>query len=280
MNRPLIAAFDGSLGSEAAAYWAAHEAVRRHSPLRLIHVDPWLTAVTPAADQHRMLAQIQHKIQHRCPGLVVETELVEGGRVIETLATEAGSGGALVLGTRGLGGFAELLIGSVSLETASCAPAPVIVVPSDRQPETPHAPEIVVGIDTLDASAAVIEFALNEAVLHGARLRAVHGWDLPPSWSSLGWAPPIAPSSEGEAAEADLLSKAMEGWRERFPDTEIIEDLRICSPAAALVDASAWADLVVVGRRLRPHHPAGGLGPVAHAVIHHSQAAIAVVPHP
>lgn len=292
MLNPLIAAFDGSAGSETAAYWAADEAVRRRVPLLLVHVGPWLAPVTPSQDRSgdardaaAMLDGVQQQIQHRQPGLLVETRLVEGP-VIEALVTVAGEGEALVLGARGLGGFAELLVGSVSLTTAGHCRVPAIVVPSDRRsrPTAPHglpsAPEVVVGVDTLSPSAAVIGFAFAEAALRGARLRAVHGWDLPPSWSSLGWAPPITPGAEHEQAEAELLHKTLEDWSERFPGVDVIEDLRIGGVAATLVDASAGTDLVVVGRRLHPRFAGMGLGPAAHAVIHHSRAPIAVVPHP
>lgn len=48
---------------------------------------------------------------------------------------------------------------------------------------------------------------------------------------------------------------------------------------AALLDASATADLIVVGARRRPGHTGLQLGPVNHAVLHHAACPVTVVPH-
>ncbi|MFD0345910.1 universal stress protein [Kitasatospora aburaviensis] len=56
------------------------------------------------------------------------------------------------------------------------------------------------------------------------------------------------------------------------------EEVRL-GPARAVVEASATAELVVIGRRRRPHDLGPRLGRVAHAVLHHAHAPVAVVPH-
>jgi nucleotide-binding universal stress UspA family protein len=136
------------------------------------------------------------------------------------------------------------------------------------------------GTDAQSPVDAVLDFAFAEASLRGARLRAVQGWDAPPVWPSMGVTVPMIPGEELQSAEAAQLTEVMRPWREKFPGVEVVEQARVGGGAAALVDASATADLVVIGRRRRPHGAGMRLGSVAHAVIHHAQAPVAVVPHP
>ncbi|MEY9964715.1 nucleotide-binding universal stress UspA family protein [Streptacidiphilus sp. MAP12-16] len=289
VEQPVIAGVDGSPQSTFAAQWAADEAVRRRVRLRLVHAGPWLDApsATDAEDHDfqgaalRMLAHIRDEIQGRHPELFVDTSLVHD-QVVEGLVSVSGDGGMLVLGSRGLGGFAGLLVGSVGLATAARAEAPTVVVraePDSRQ-SAPSRGQVVVGIDAGAQVGPVLEFAFAEAALRGAGVRAVHGWDLPPVWSTVGWAAPLTQSGDLQTAEAALLSQALLPWRDKFPDIEVVEDARIGGGARAVVEASVHADLVVVGRRIRPHDVGLRLGPVAHAALHHAAAPVAVVPHP
>ena len=59
----------------------------------------------------------------------IETRLAEGGAA-RVLTEEAAGADLLVVGSRGLGGFRELLLGSVSRECAQHAPCPVLIVPA------------------------------------------------------------------------------------------------------------------------------------------------------
>ena len=293
MQQPVLAAIDGSPQSIHAAQWAADEAARRGVPLRLLHAGPWLTAQRAIDSQHgddqgtalSLLAHTQAEVHHRHPELPVETGLVQG-QVTDALVSVAGDGQLLVLGSRGLGGFAGLLVGSVSLAVAARAQVPVVVVRpmTDTHAEGQREQEIVVGVDAgLAAQSpldAVLEFAFAEAALRGARIRAVHGWDVPPAWPSMGVTVPMIPSEDLQSAEAAQLTKVLLPWREKFPAIEVVEQVRIGGGAAPLVYASARAELVVIGRRLRPHAAGMRLGSVAHAVIHHAQAPTVVVPHP
>lgn len=290
MDRPVITAVDGSAQSVAAAQWAADEAVLRGAPLRLVYADLWLQTMQNTNRYHGdeqssvlgMLTRVLAEVRERHPTLLVDFDMIQG-QVVDELVRTAAEGELTVLGSRGLGGFSELLLGSVSLSTAARAEVPVVVVrpgsaPAAGQRRTAFS-EILVGLRSSAPSSTVLEFAFAEAALRGARIRVVHGWDLPPSWSSLGWTPPLVQGSDLQDAEAAELAKAMLSWRDRFPETEIVEDAPIGGGAAALVRESARADLVVVGRRIRRHGAGPHLGPIAHAVLHHSHAPVAVIPH-
>lgn len=68
-------------------------------------------------------------------------------------------------------------------------------------------------------------------------------------------------------------------WRQKFPDVEVVEESRYGSAAEVLLDAAQAASLLVVGRRVRRDPFGAHIGHVTHAVLHHSTAPVAVVPH-
>lgn len=73
------------------------------------------------------------------PGVEVRREVVEAAPAQALLAAAAGAD-LLVLGSRGLGGFAGLLLGSVGLRCVRAAPCPVAIVPSGGRPQPSTAP--------------------------------------------------------------------------------------------------------------------------------------------
>ncbi|MER8101900.1 universal stress protein [Kitasatospora sp. NPDC094016] len=287
MTPSVLAGVDGSPESTTAALWAADEAVLRGAPLRLVHAWPWLTDGVatfaepddlPAAAQ-RVLTSAADAIRERHPDLEVHTDAVLDAPV-DGLVAAAADAALLVLGSRGLGGFTGLLLGSVGMAAAARSTVPVVVV---REPGAPEGagdgvPEVLVGVDAHAPEEEVLAFAFQEAALRGARLRAVHGWDLPPVFGYAGGAVPPTEIAQLEALEAKLLTLALAGQRERHPDTAVIEDVRLGS-ARGLVEASAGAVLLVVGRRHRSLDFGPRLGRVAHAALHHAQSPVAVIPH-
>ncbi|MFD0275629.1 universal stress protein [Kitasatospora sp. NPDC127111] len=292
MTRSVITGIDGSPQSEAAALWAAAEARRRGRELRLVHAWPWLRAGEEDAPRPGdlrpraldALHEMADRIRRDQPGVRVEAGVISDDPVDGLVAASRGQE-LLVLGSRGLGGFAGLLVGSVGLAVAARAPVPTVLVRTGQAPvERPAAAgatrEVVVGLDAREPGDAVLEFAVAEAGLRGCRLRVVHGWSLLPAWAYGGLMPPQADLRVQEATEAALVSPALTALKEKHPGVDIVDDLRLGGGAVALLDASARADLVVVGRRERRHHLGARLGPVAHAVLHHCAAPVTVVPHP
>ncbi|WP_035849907.1 universal stress protein [Kitasatospora azatica] len=286
----LLAAIDGSAQSIAAARWAADEAARQGLPLRLVHAQTWLDDLHADPGQPadvralttRMLSDAKQAIRITHSSLEIRAELIGGGEPVDVLVDAAADAHMLVLGSRGLGGFGGLMVGSIGLAVAARSEVPTVLVRSGEteRPAQPDGPEVVVGVDTREPAADVLDFAFREAVRRGAVLRAVHGWTPPPVWGYAGWVPPQPEAEQFRTIEDELLTLAMTGWQEKYPEVVVVRDSRIGSGAAALVDACADAELLVVGRRRRPHHHAGmRLGPVAHAVLHHAQSPVAVVPH-
>ncbi|MEV4561067.1 universal stress protein [Kitasatospora sp. NPDC049285] len=286
MTRPVLAAVDASVRSRAAAHWAAQEAGRRGAPLRLLHAWPYLgrkandlvKAEDLATGALTMLDEVAQELTAAYPGLAVSTDLVSDA-AIDGLSEAAEQGQLLVIGTRGLGGFRGLLVGSVSLGVAGRSETPVVLVREGRPEPEEREPEVVVGLDALEPAVPVMEFAFEEAALRGARVRVVHGWELPPVYGYAGWIPVETERQELGTLAAGMVAEAVAPWREKYPRTLVLEDIRTGGGAAALVEASAQADLVVVGRRVRGLPLRTRLGSVAHAVIHHAESPVAVVPH-
>ncbi|MFD8703004.1 universal stress protein [Kitasatospora sp. NPDC059648] len=284
MTSTVVAGIDGSPASTAAAQWAAEEARRRGAALRLVHAWPWLTDGVstfaepddlPAAAQ-RILAEAADAVRELHPDLTVRTDAVLDAPV-DGLVSAAAEADLLVVGSRGRGGFTGLLLGSVGMAVAGRSDAPVVVVRDTGQGSEPSG-EVVVGVDAHSPEEAVLAFAFREAALRGARVRAVHGWDLPPLFGYAGGAVPPEEVEQLEALEAKLLTLALAGQREQHPALEVVEDVRL-GAARGLVQASAGAALVVVGRRHRSIELGARLGRVAHAALHHAEAPVAVVPH-
>ena len=86
-------------------------------------------------------------------------------------------------------------------------------------------------------------------------------------------------SADLARAQAEALTEALLPWREKYPDVEVTEESRLGSPAGHLIDLARDSSLVVVGRRIRRSPFGMHIGAVAHAVMHHATAPVAVVAH-
>ncbi|MHA6757982.1 universal stress protein [Streptacidiphilus sp. PAMC 29251] len=287
MTHPVIAGVDGSPQSLAAAHWAAREAARRGVPLRLLHAWSWLPHLLPGASSPtefqghtlRMLARTQADLAAAFPRLTVERELLNLSTPDGLLAA-AQEADLLVLGSRGLGGFKDMLLGSTGLVAAARSTCPVVLVraDADSRDALPQRP-VVLGLDARHPSDALIDFALHTAAQRGCPLHVVHAWDLPTPWSTHHLQLSEAERAEREDQETLLLHDALRGWSEKYPTVDIHPDVRSGSASQILVDESDPAALVVVGRRIRSHAVGPRLGLVAHAVIHYATSPVAVVPH-
>jgi len=127
---PVVVGIDGSPPAAAALAFAAEEADARCVPLLAVHVLP-RRAEDP--DEARwqadlMLTSALAGWTDKYPGLVVRPRVVDGLSAADGLREAAAGTGLLVVGCRGHGGFATLLLGSVSHALVGNAPAPVAVV--------------------------------------------------------------------------------------------------------------------------------------------------------
>ncbi|WP_430378834.1 universal stress protein [Streptomyces sp. B1-3] len=301
MTRTVTVGLDGSRESRAAAEWAAREAQLLGLPLKLVQVwepvpDPMAQAPLLGAEtqQHwteRVPREAAEGIRLRHPGLDVSTEQVSG-RPAEMLTSVAKDAEVLVLGSRGLSGLGGFLVGSVGLAVVAHAERPVVLVRADAQAPGEHetAPAgtpasaapfrpVVVGLDIESPDEALIEFAFEAAARRATSLGVVHGWN-PPPYYAYGLTADLELHDRLARRESVALAELLRPWREKHPDVEVTEESSYGTAGNHLADASRDASLVVVGRRIRRSPFGSHIGPVTHAVLHHSVAPVAVVPHP
>ncbi|MFE0645129.1 universal stress protein [Streptomyces sp. NPDC058877] len=286
MSGVITVGLDGTDHASAAADWAAREAERRGSSLRLVHAWVWrptdVVYVGDRAAEERwvrsMLDEARSRVVGQHPALDVTTGLLVDDPVPVLLA-EAARADMLVLGSRGYGTLTGYLIGSVSLKVLRQAAGPVVMVGKPNPGAPQQATEVMVGVEPGQIGDSVLEFAFSAAAERGATLRAVHAWSIP---TALAWSPGslyLVDEANGlEQINREVLADTLKPWRDKYPQVEIIEHFEIGSASEVLLSNSARAGLVVVGRR---SHEEGlrRLGPVTHAVLHHATAPVAVVPH-
>ena len=138
----IVVGIDGSANGAAALQWAVAEARAHNAELYAVHAfetpfhlvgmgEP--TPVTVDTDAVKeaaaaLLNEVVDSVAGGDAGVVIHRELGEGPPA--SVLREAAQGAdLLVVGTRGRGGFTELLLGSVSSQVTHHAPCPVVVVP-------------------------------------------------------------------------------------------------------------------------------------------------------
>jgi len=137
---------------------------------------------------------------------------------------------------------------------------------------------IVVGIDGSEGSAAALRFAIEEARIRGARLKAVSAWHVPPAVYGAGWAPSGTDLDEfRKLAESSLLASVAEASGTES-GVEIDQVLREGQPADVLLAEARKADLLVVGTRGLGGFKGLLLGSVSQQVAHHAPCPVVVVP--
>jgi nucleotide-binding universal stress UspA family protein len=184
------------------------------------------------------------------------------------------------------------MVGSVGLAVVAHAERPVVLVRAGEQAADEHQMDpvgipsaatafrpVVLGLDIESPDDELIAFAFAAAVRRGTSLRVVHGWN-PPPYYAYGLAVDLELHGELARRETSALSEVLAPWREKFPQVEVTEESSYGTPGHHLAEAAREASLVVVGRRIRRSPFGAHIGSVTHAVLHHSTAPVAVVPHP
>ena len=290
-TKPVVVGVDGSEESLRAAEWAAMEAQRRSAGLRVVsaaaavprmhayHASPTAVVATLRAVSERALDAALVRCEEVAPGLPV-TCLLLTGPVAPAVAASGSDACLLVVGARGAGGFAAMLLGSVSRYVASHAPCPVVVA---REETMAVHREIAVGIHDPQDITAALAFAFEEAAIRGADLVAVHAWSWAP-WTMYlpaedETAEPIRDVPGQVSAEAERnLAAALEEWRDKYPDVPVRHDIIRGHPSWVLSGYSARANLVVIGRHSYRDGTGPGIGTVQHAVLDHARGPVAVIP--
>jgi nucleotide-binding universal stress UspA family protein len=286
-GKPVVVGVDGSEQSLRAVEWAALEARRHSAPLRIVSAPvpaPRIHACNATPEEitcalRGMAARALDAAITRCgevaPDLPLTTGLLSGPPALAVAESGAGAS-MLVVGARGAGGFAAMVLGSVSRYVASCAPCPVVVV---REESMAVHREIAVGVRDPQDTGAALAFAFEEAALRHADLVVVHTWHWPPV-VPLRPAPGMVPADTDRitAEAASGLAAALQERSEKYPGVRVRQDVIHGHPARVLASYSARTDLVVLGRHGHPGGAGPGIGSVQHAVLDHAHGPVAVIP--
>ncbi|MBM2620627.1 universal stress protein [Actinoplanes sp. LDG1-06] len=283
-TRAIVVGTDGTEPSTVAVDWAAHEAARRRRPLRIVYAFDWdwqearYSAGNEYVDVARKLAEAVvaaawDRAREIAPDVTIETSTLIG-QATPRLLEAAREAELLVLGSRGRGGFAGLLLGSVSQRVATHAACPVVVV---RGHAATAGGPIAVGMDDSPSADLVMDTAFTAATEQNCPLTIVRSY-LPviPLWLS-DVAPPTVDTPEQDAAERERLEEQLAPWTAKYPDVPITTVVTHESAGFALERASRHARLVIVGHRGHGLLAGAFLGSTTLQLLHHAACPVHVV---
>lgn len=280
----VVVGVDASPGSLDALRWTlvrtgrlgrAQPVMAWHYPLTAVIPAPFGGSAPPPAEE--MQAAAEAALRDVLSGLDAADlgdPIVVQGDSADVLVRAAADtdADALVVGTRGRGGFAGLVLGSVSTACAHHATVPVIVVPDGRVGEA--GPErIVVGIDGSEGSERALRWALGYAQ-PGDEVVAVAAWELRVVTGYEGF---VIDPGDLETSMAEVLGDVVG----RIGDHDVPVEQRVVRGDArsVLADEAAVADLLVVGARGHGVMRRMLLGSVANSLVHHVACPTVIVPH-
>lgn len=254
--------------SRLALRWAAGVARILGRPLRAVEAwhYPTDTAVRlgavnlpdPARADQLIIQHLSKVVQEEIgehPGLDVDIDVVRGPTTEALLHLADEHAAMIVVGSRGIGGFRGLLLGSVSRQLCEHATCPVTVVRHLPEDRPVRLDTIVVGVDGSEHAARAMAYAADLAVRSKGRVIAVHA-ARPEAMIDASVAP--------LASEGRSLPELLEGWcaplHERgLEDHESVIVEGDARTALLEVAEERGADLLVVGSR--------GLGPVSRLLL-------------
>ncbi|MFD1661732.1 universal stress protein [Streptomyces caeni] len=291
MRGQVVVGVDGSKSSLDAVAVAAREARLRGCGLRVVHAFIWPLMGVPLGPSplgppegglrnqaERLVAEAVEHARDAAADVTVTSAVVTGD-ALPVLEAESRRAELLVVGSRGLGGFSGLLVGSTAVHLSAHGGCPVLMVRGESDPTEP----IVLGIDGSQAGDTAVEFAFAEAAFRGTGIIAVHAWT---PWNVEVPSPqdPSTPYASEPGMPADgkerLLSGALAGRLERYPGVPVERTVVRGGARQALIEASRNAGLVVVGARGRGGFKGLLLGSVSQAMLHHAHCSVAVVRGP
>ncbi|WP_136518590.1 MULTISPECIES: universal stress protein [Cellulomonas] len=293
----ILVGVDGSVASLHALDWATHEARTRGCGLRLVvaYALPSFTAASldggyAALDDDTIRAGAQSvldeaMLQVERAGVPAEGRVVTGDAAA-VLVDASRSVELAVVGTRGRGGFADRLLGTVSSALPAHSWCPTVVVPlrdaeghpvdSDPPPVHPVR-RIVVGVDGSPSAEAALRLAIHEAKVWEAELIAVSGVPVHAMTGVLAWLPSAVDHEQVLRDVAEGLDVVVDRALGGRSDVQVKRHVLDGTGAELLTEFSAATDLIVVGSRGRGGFAGLLLGSTSQAVLHHTRCPVMVV---
>ncbi|ATE53978.1 universal stress protein [Actinosynnema pretiosum] len=264
----VVVGVDGSRTALRAVRWAASEARTRDVPLRLAHAEMPLPQGIPGLDDrtrqemHEQALRWLDEAANQAGGAAVQYR-AQIALAAPLLTAESERADLVVLGSRGTGSLASLLLGSTAVAVGARSSCPVVVVP-DHDP-TPGGP-VVCGIRSVDDT-AVLARAFEQA--RGNRLVVV-STTRPHLLSS--------PDATEDADHSAHLARTVEPWRRRHPDVQVELIARRDNPTRTLREWARGASLLVVGSRGRGTLAGWLHASTSQALLHRTPCPVMLVP--
>ena len=254
----IVVGVDGSRVGLRAALWAVEEAIGRDLPLRLV-----AAAEGDADGAESAVAQVAEEVRRTGQQVALSTEVVPGGPT-QVLIDASRSAAMVCVGAIGRKHFAHARAGSTAAALAAAGHCPVAVVRGGPRPQG----WVVADLDQTPDSAAVLQYAVEEARRRQVPLRVLG------TWQSDGH-DPAAQRESGQMVHAQL-DRRLEQWRHRYPDLDVLPVAVPGSGLGYLADNAAAIQLIVVGAR-NTAAVDELLGPAGLAALHDSDCSILVV---
>ncbi|GIG22684.1 universal stress protein [Cellulomonas chitinilytica] len=296
----VLVGLDGSAASLHALDWAT-AAAQAHRLGLLLVCSYALPSFTAASLDGGYAALDDTAIQEGAKAVLAEAtaRISDSGVPVTAKVMTGDAAGVLVelsrdvrmavVGTRGRGGFADRLLGTVSSALPAHAYCPTVVVPlrehghalPDDAALPPVRPvrRIVVGVDGSPRAEQALRYAIAEAEVWGAEVTAVAGVPIGSMTGVLAWLPDAVDHEQVLRDMAEGLNVVVDRALVGHPDVVVKRHALDGSGAELLTEFSVATDLIVVGSRGRGGFAGLLLGSTSQAVLHHSECPVVVVTH-
>ena len=280
----IVVGIDGSEASSDALRYAHGEAVS--SGAELVAVTVWEVPVMAAA--YITTEEVDGAMDPWMEGFIAEVLGEDGaavkrapasGSAAAALLEEAEDADTLIVGTRGHGGLAGVIMGSVSHQLANHTPCPLTVVPASNGAAGAADGPIVVGVDGSSNAQTALRWAAERAARTGLGLRVVVAW----SGEAAGWLAGTEVQTSWPSFE-DLEQQAREMLGEVIDEAGLPEGLEPelvlgeGAPASVLREAADGGSMLVLGSRGRGGFMGLLLGSVTSHTLNHIFCPTTVVP--
>lgn len=285
---PVVVGVDGSDGARRALRWAARQAARTGAALRVVSAwqapatTSYATLSAPYLDPEPFRSgaqQVVRRAEAEVAALMGAAAPPVAGTTAEgpaaaVLLGEAGAASLLVVGSRGRGGFASALLGSVSSTCSHHTSVPLAVI-GEEAPD-PGAGDLVVGFDGSPGARAALRWAAADARRSGAKVRVVHGWS-----TSIGEPYGVMPDGSLVGDPTPDIEQEVAATVADMEEVPPIEVVVVPLPGAkALVRSAVGAAALVVGSRGHGGFAGLLLGSVSRSCLHHAPCPLVLVPAP